>query len=205
LNRPLTIVDRRAFVGRITALSAAALPWPTESGAGVASRGSWARITGVIYDARYSDARRFAAALVVTGATPFDTQPDPVWLWRRTLRSHVTRNPQGALAGMTPYCEQKLIEACASELGLRTLFEATHDARNSPQLIHRWSGADGRHLRQAFGATNPAWPASLAQALALGMLTRCSNRHTIFADARPAADRKGTLVSWVIGPGRNPN
>jgi len=186
-------------------LSAAALPWPTESGAGVASRGSWARITGVIYDARYSDARRFAAALVVTGATPFDTQPDPVWLWRRTLRSHVTRNPQGALAGMTPYCEQKLIEACASELGLRTLFEATHDARNSPQLIHRWSGADGRHLRQAFGATNPAWPASLAQALALGMLTRCSNRHTIFADARPAADRKGTLVSWVIGPGRNPN
>jgi hypothetical protein len=186
-------------------LWAAALPWPTESGVGVASKGSWAWITGVIYDARYSDARRFAAALVGTGAAPFDTQPDPVWLWRRTLRTHVTRNPAGALAGMTPYCERRLIEACASELGLRTLFEATHDARNSPRLIHRWSGADGRHLRRALGGTNTTWPASLAHALALGTLTRCSNRNTIFADARPAADRKGTLVSWVIGPRHNTN
>lgn len=188
-------MNRRGFIKRLVAGSAS-IPFILET---------LPRITGadpvlnpviVIHDARYSDARCFAAEAVRLGAAPLVSQQDMIRLWYDRLGRYL-ENPELRIMGMTAYNDFLLLRSCTAELKRMVVFEGFHDCRGGTTLIHtlRHSDVDEPYLLQK----GPDWPALLAKALFYKNTSKPALRETVVATTtQRAPDHPGTLVSWLI-------
>lgn len=161
-----------------------------------ASRG----IHTVLYDARYSDAREFAHALVRRGAAAFATHQDVVPLWYERVKGRTA--PPFRLGGLTPHSDLVLLEQCAAASGLALLYQGMHDARGATTVTHslRARGGFTDAASAAVFSAGPRWPAALAAALNAALLEGVWAPSLRAAGGAPrAADHPGTLTSWVLG------
>jgi hypothetical protein len=138
-----------------------------------------------LYDRRYSDARRFAAAAQEHGAVAFDTGGDVATLWYcRRLEARIDRG----VAGLTSYADLLLIGDLLRSAGLRARFLVEHDARGGNLVRH--SPAKG-HAALCDVCAQPDWSAAVAAFAFGGVVDPVSDR----ISAR-APDFPGTLWSW---------
>jgi hypothetical protein len=136
-----------------------------------------------LYDGRYSDARRFAAAAQEHGAMAFDTKGDVATLWHDgRLGGRVSRG----VTGMTGYADLLMIEDLARTAGLRVRFTLEHDARGGNLVRHRL--ASGRPAPS--NARDVDWPAAVA-GFALGAAAALPVETSV-----RSPDHPGTLWSW---------
>ena len=124
--------------------------------------GSVQPIIAVIYDARYADARAFAAALQPRGATLVSTRGDSAGIWYGDFGRHI-RHSRGLVAGLTTYADLVIAQGCCREFGLRLVYEGAHDARGSDRVAHRYrqAGAKSGTAGDAIGPRSPDHPGYL--------------------------------------------
>jgi hypothetical protein len=176
------MIDRRELFGA-AALAAA----PLTLSAGAWARGTAAAPAVALYDARYDEAHRFAAALAGSGALELETGRDLASLWYGRLRRTALAWPGLRIAGLATCADFQVIAGCAAESRLKLVHHAVHDGRG---------GASHRVLRGSLAAplsaAGPAWPEALAAALA-GAPPPAPAPASRSGEAYP-----GTLVSWMI-------
>ena len=156
--------------------------------AGLTPALAWTRTLGAapavaLYDARFEEAHRFAAAMERSGALTLETGRDVAGLWYGRLREIAAACPGLPIAGLATHADFDVIRGCAAEARLKLVHHAIHDGRSG--LSHRvLRGPDGGALTRA----GPAWPEALAARLGGA------------PSAAPAAAKgyAGTLVSWMI-------
>ena len=184
-------MNRRGFLKVMLAGSASA-PLITEAVSWI----SGAKQSLVIYDARYSDARTFAAKALRLGAAALESRQDIISLWYEGLGRYL-ENPEIRVMGLTAYNDFMVLRGCTTELKRQVVFEGIHDCRGGTTLTHtlRHSGAEKSYLQH----TGPNWPAVLARALLYENSRYQAERETVVATTvRRAQDHPGTLVSWLI-------
>jgi len=138
--------------------------------------------TIALFDTRYADARRFAAAARALGASALPIVHDMVWQWRALGSAQPAR-----LIGLTTGSDQMILAALAMEHGGRIMFEADHDGRGGSVIAHR--------TRQgpSFATSDDAWAERLASHLLIGRGTSGASHC-----APRAADFPGSLRSCLI-------
>jgi hypothetical protein len=193
-------MNRREATQHLSLLVAAAMvgPHARSASAGELNDGA-SPLCAVIYDGRYSDARRFAESLGDRAAMRLATTGETIGLWDRDCRPRLV-NRKWRFAGMTTYSDFVLLRSCARECGGTILYEGLHDYRHPAKIVHavrpaRLAETLGRTLRGA------DWTAFLSQALACTRLHALSgNERTGYAESGGAAlEHPSTLVSWIIG------
>ena len=176
------MIDRREL---IMAVAASALPLVA------APASSWARTASpapgiVVFDARYDQARRFAAAFEKSGAVALEAGRDVASLWYGRLQKTMASHPGLRLAGLATDADFQVIRGCAAEARLDLVHHAIHDGRRA--LHHHV--LRGPATAEALAAAGLGWPEALAARL--GGATSAPN-------AAKGAHYPGTLVSWMIG------
>ena len=163
------------------------------------------KITAVVYDERYADCRMFADALVRRGAVSFATGGDVVSIWYGALRDHLSRFG-GSVAGMTTDADLSASRECGRELGLRIVYEGSHDGRVPGRLQHHLRGRD--EANAVYGALlrgDESWAESIAEGLASPTLTEqiieAVAGSSSVTTPRPAGYR-GYLTSWLLRANR---
>jgi hypothetical protein len=160
-----------------------------------------ASIAGVVYDARYSDTRAFAAEFGQRGVMLLQTDGDAARLWQGPIKALLDANPSARLAGLTSHADLAVLQTLGAERSLATLYEGWHDCRGSRTLTHMVHAGPRAHdfgwmLREA-GAD---WPPALAHAILTAPLSgRGRHQERIVTTTPRSADNPGALVSWVIG------
>jgi hypothetical protein len=167
-------------------------------------------IAVAISDERYSDSRRFAAALHGQGAQVFTSEPDLVHVWRNALAARVNQR-DFRIAGLTTHNDFEVMRICAREAGLKVSYEATHDCRGSEHLVHQVrqvkSGV-GEQVIAPLREGRSDWVEALAFALARNASlegvgapgSSVMSRAAAASQApRRSADHPGFLTSWLIG------
>ena len=145
-----------------------------------------ARPVLVIFDGRYSDARRFAHRATLAGAERFDTGRDLARLWR-----NLDARPWRVVALTTP-ADFGLGVAAGRERRLVLQGSGMHDGRAGDGLDHRLKGFTEAALRPRLEA-GLDWPEALAELMLVAPTSM--GRGARFQTAR-AADHPGTLTSW---------
>jgi hypothetical protein len=193
-------LNKREFITGAIAVTGSALA--SNAGLRDALGCEGASVTAVLYDARYGDARAFAAALTGRGATAHRTGQDVVASWYRDVRDLAAR-PHARIAGLTPHSDLALLQDCAAELRLKLLYEGLHDRRRTAGLVHtvRARGALANAAVRGLCSAQTEWTGALA-----AVLGRAASRgdwsawqNVVQPDVWPAADHPGTLASWMIG------
>ena len=124
------------------------------------------RISAVVYDERYADCRTFADTLARRGAVALPSGGDAVRVWYGALRKRLTHDP-GLVAGFTTDSDLTVSRECGRELGLRLVYEGSHDSRASNRLTHRLRGTGAeKEVYAALLRDDIAWPEAIANALA---------------------------------------
>jgi hypothetical protein len=163
------------------------------------ARAASQRIDVVVYDERYSDARRFADALQARGVLALATGSDLAGLWHGS-RSRSALQAASRIAGFTPDSDLYIVRSMTARQGLRVLYSAMHDGRGARVVRHRLqSGAALDDIASAVASANATWPSVLAGALDTTALVERPNRLVMVEGAPRAVDFPGTLVSWVVG------
>ncbi|HEY4710299.1 MAG TPA: twin-arginine translocation signal domain-containing protein [Candidatus Acidoferrales bacterium] len=205
-------MNRRDFLKRAGAVAIvpAAVPggfWgpkPVASSAAPEREASQVRpsITAVVYDERYTDCTRFAAALIRQGAVGFPAHGDSAQLWYGLLGAHVAQH-SGWVAGLTTYADFSVSQACGREMNLAALYEGAHDGRRlKTNLKHRIRATgDLSEILDAFSRSDVPWPESLANALSRVPESRSvAIRNLATATTPRSADHPGYLASWLLVP-----
>jgi len=123
------------------------------------------RISAVVYDERYADCRTFADTLARRGAVALPSGGDAVRVWYGALRKRLTHDP-GFVAGFTTDSDLTVSRECGRELGLRLVYEGSHDSRASNRLTHRLRGTGAeKEVYAALLRDDIAWPEAIANAL----------------------------------------
>ena len=123
------------------------------------------RISAVVYDERYANCRIFAETLARHGAVALPSSGDAVRVWYGTLRRHLADDP-GFVAGFTTDSDLTVSRECGRELGLRLVYEGSHDSRASNRLTHRLRGTGAeKEVYAALLRDDIAWPEAIANAL----------------------------------------
>lgn len=150
----------------------------------------------VLHDARYSDARRFAAAAARLGAMPLAPQLDLMPLWYEQLGPYLQVHAH-RLMGMTTYVDFMLIRDCTATLNHRVIYEGLHDCRGGETLTH---GLQFRSKKIPLAVdSGPQWPETLARTLYGERVSDRPSQETLMrTNTRHSADNPGTLVSWLI-------
>ena len=188
-------MNRRGFLKGILAGSVST---PVIAGAMPAANGpeSLPATSIVIHDARYSDARTFAAAATRLGAIATGPRADLIHLWQQrlgpTLRKHRYR-----VMGMTTYADFMLLRDCMSTIKYRPVFEGLHDCRGHTVLTHklRYRG----QIKPALIFAGRQWPATLARVLYRDQEAKWPLQESVITSSvQRATDHPGTLVSWMM-------
>jgi hypothetical protein len=144
-----------------------------------------ARPVLVVFDGRYSDARRFADRAGRAGAQRFDARGDLARLWQ-DLDARPWR-----IVALTTAADFGLGVAGGRERGLSLQGSGLHDGRAGDGLEHRLDGFSEAALRPRLDA-GLEWPDALAE---LMLLSPVAGGGVRFRTAR-ADDHPGTLTSW---------
>jgi hypothetical protein len=165
------------------------------------------RITAVLYDERYADCRSFAEALEKQGAISFATFGDAASVWYDPLRACLAQ-AEGSVAGMATDSDWVVSRLCGRELGLKEVYEGSHDSRASDRLIHRLHGSGAE--REVYAALlHPGVP--WAESIATGLIRSVGRRGGTIGSTAPITktdavrtgrftDHPGYLVSWLLDP-----
>lgn len=159
----------------------------------------------VIYDERFSPARRFAATAQSIGARIHAIQGEVHALWYDNL-APLARAAGTAFAGMTNQQTLFLLEMVAAEAGMRVIYRAHHDRLNGPASRHESFGPT-----EVLASTTPLPPhahewAEAAARLVLewpATMTSIRAGHSTIGEARLRAPQAEQLVSWIIAQRRN--
>jgi hypothetical protein len=195
-------MKRREFLKSVAVVPAslAAAHWSAET---VADAVQTPRISVVLYDQRYTDCRTFADLLAREGAVAFSSGGDAVSVWYGALRRHVAHYG-GCVAGMTADSDLAASRACGREVGLKLLYEGSHDCRTSHRLIHRLRGNGiEREVYAALLHDEAPWPFAIADALSRPPLpTRVMNAiaGAPVITTPDSAGHPGYLTSWLLAP-----
>jgi hypothetical protein len=188
---------RRDFLKGVAVVpaSVAAARWPRVSGT------QTLRISAVVYDERYADCRMFADLLERQGATPFPTSGDAVSVWYGALRNHMVLYG-GSLAGITTDSDLTASRECARELGLRLVYEGSHDCRALGRLIHRLrgKGVEEEVYAELLRDDKP-WPKAIADTLGrkeLAVQVIQALAGTPLVATHQSAGHPGYLTSWLL-------
>lgn len=156
------------------------------AGALAAPHGAWARGVSAapavaLYDARYDEARRFAAALSRAGALQLETGRDVAVLWYGRLQHLAVAYPGLRLAGLATGADFLVIRGCAAEARLTVAHHAIHEGGMHHRTIR------GEDHAAALSRAGVGWPEALAARLVGAPAT------TNAGPSSPVA-----LVSWLI-------
>jgi len=158
------------------------------------------RVQAVVFDERYSGCRIFADALAREGAVVFAAGGDSASVWYGPLRARLARYG-GAVAGLTTESDFVVSRGCGRELGLESMYEGTHDARELTRVVHRLTsrGGDARDVALALSGSHAYWAESLASALGQIACRKTVGNRTIAAVTKPRSDdHPGYLASWLL-------
>lgn len=170
------------------AFAVAALPGSLRAGAMPARAGVIA-----IHDARFSDARAFAAAAAASGAIHHASERDVAALWYERLGPEAR---SAAFAGLTTYADMVVIGGIAAEAGRRLSFRASHDGRGRERIRHAVLTGN-RRAAGLLDRSGGAWP----QALWAFLSDRPDRLAGLPQSAQPgrrASDHPGVLWSWLV-------
>jgi hypothetical protein len=149
-----------------------------------------------LFDARYSDARKFAAAMERSGAPVLPAHSDVARLWYGALRARAFEG-RLQIAGLTTYADFAVMRGSAAEAKMKVAFQAVHDARRATSVAHRIDHARGLpEIEDRLARAGDDWPTVLALAL-------CGKAPQGIASAPSTAasrarDNPGGLFSWLI-------
>jgi len=124
-------VDRRTSLGLIGA-GATGLPaaWPAEA--------RQDRPAVVLYDARFGEAAREAAAWAQRGAIAIETRRQDIGnAWRGMIARRLA-DGGGAVCGVTLYADQMISAAMGRDHGLRLVHLRSDPARDGGATLFRW-------------------------------------------------------------------
>ena len=161
------------------------------------------KITAVVYDERYADCRMFADSLVRRGAVAFPAGGDAVRVWYGVLRDHLSRFC-GSVAGMTTDSDLSASRECGRELGMRIVYEGSHDGRVPGRLQHRLrGGSDSDRVYAALLRGDAPWAEAIARSL--GRLALADDIVNAIAAEPIVTTRvsdafRGYLTSWQLAP-----
>lgn len=158
-------------------------------------------ISAVVYDERYADCRLFADLLERQGATAFPTGADAVSIWYSALRNHIELYG-GSVAGITTDSDLNASRDCGRELGLKFVYEGSHDCRASGRLIHRLRGKGvEKEVYAELLRDEKPWPKAIADALSRKPLSvQLINAlvGTPLIATHQSAGHPGYLTSWLL-------
>lgn len=80
-----------------------------------------------VFDGRFDDARRFAAALQRRGATAFDIKGDLARLWYGPLQAALVGGRRPRIAGLASWADFVVARGLAAEARLTLMHHAVHD------------------------------------------------------------------------------
>jgi hypothetical protein len=145
----------------------------------------------VLVDERFSDSRRFAAALEARGAIVVSLSEDIGRLWYGELGAQC-RRPGSFIAGLTLHTELFVSQLFARECGKKLAAFGQHDCRGQSTLVHSLPSNLALNLSDAND-----WPETIAATLS--GLRQCEVTHVSRASrVVRAVDHPGTLYSWMI-------
>jgi hypothetical protein len=200
--RRVATMNRRDFVRTAGAFAVPALLAPASLTKVAGFKSELSPIAAVVFDQRYSDARKFSDALMHQGAAGFATDGDAVSVWYSTLRDYLAQKG-GRAAGLTTFSDFAIMRVCAAELKLNFLYQGFHDGRMG-DMRHVIFTLRGDSMTAQILHSGTDWPRVLAD-----MLTRGADKGmpeapvSIASSKGKTADHPGFLVSWVIGPAAN--
>jgi len=165
------------------------------------------RIRAVLYDERYADSRSFAQALEKQGAISFAVSGDAASVWYGALRVCL-KQAGGSVAGMATHSDWLISRLCGRELGLKAVYEGSHDSRASHRLIHRLHGGGAeREVYAALLHPGVPWAESIARGLfrslgrsggAIGGTAPITRTDAVRTGG--SSDHPGYLTSWLLDP-----
>jgi hypothetical protein len=155
--------NRRVFLQTGAAVSAIAMNGVIVRSADALSGRSGLTLGRAIYDDRYAEGHRFAAAVAAHGvATRALDEGDITRFWYEELDTRWRHEPV-ALAGFTQYGPMFVIERFAAERRMRLVLRVEHRVERDSTLTHVVAGA---RETDAFAAELEAagsdWPGSMA-------------------------------------------
>jgi len=160
-------------------------------------------ISLVVSDARFSQARRFAAEAERAGLHSHAIDGDITRLWRDHLLPGWRRQP-GPLAGMTARQPLFCLEQLARDHGLRVVFRAEHEPQADGSVRHRLS-APASHLRTLDELLDgqPDWSERLARysnTCSWGLAAGPCGQASVHSAAVAGEPMQEPLISWVMAP-----
>jgi hypothetical protein len=181
-------IKRTAALASVTAISGlATAQTDAKSVAGVERLADAA----VLVDDRFSDSRRFGAAMAARGAQVVSLSEDIGRLWYGGLREQCSR-PGSFIAGLTLHTDLFVSQLFAREYGKTLTAFGEHDCRGRETLVHSLPTNVAMPLSDAND-----WPESIAAYLSA--TKRCAASRTAQATRIVrAADHPGSLFSWMI-------
>lgn len=155
------------------------------------------RISAVIFDERYADAREFAAALERRGAIAHAIGFTAAWHHEFAT---LLADRRGMVAGMSTDADFFVAKSLLYDSDLCVIFEAIHDARSSSRVTHlmRMRG-EARHLDASI-FEGDLQPGRLAAAMACSDFNTRHRWTEARAEGPRNQDHPGYLTSWLIAP-----
>ena len=143
----------------------------------------------VLVDERFSDSRRFAAALASRGVRVVSLSEDIGRLWYGDLRTHCARSGS-FISGLTLHTDLFVSQLFARDCGKALQTVGEHDCRGRTTLVHSLpAGIDLTRIDR--------WPEAVAAAMC--DKTVCDAAHVVRSSlTRRADDHPGSLFSWMI-------
>lgn len=145
----------------------------------------------VLVDERFSDSRRFAAAMQARGATVVSLTEDIGRLWYGELGEQC-RKANSFIAGLTLHTELFVSQQFARECGKRLSSFGQHDCRGQSTLVHSLPCGIDLNL-----IDTSDWAEEVAATMS--SRRKCEITHDVQRSrVVRAIDHPGTLYSWMI-------
>lgn len=191
------MLTKRGFIAGAAASTAVAATgqWRT-----ALSREPGPALDLVVFNDRYADARRFAAALGTDAIPTLPVSGDPATLWYGAL-SQLIADGKRRIAGMGTSMDLFILETLARDTGLRVRFRACHDCRGRRCLTHSFhTQSRDPPVARAVEFAGAGWPLALAASLSQSEVTANLplNHSQLCTTVERSPDHPGMLVSWVL-------
>lgn len=189
------MTNRRKFLQAATALSAVPLVGRAVFAVGRES----VALDAVIFDQRYSEARKFASRAGKLGATIRGFEADITDLWQHELLNR-WRTAPSAVAGLTERPALFLLERLAWDHGMRVVFEAEHEPDSRGDASHRVIRSANAGILSELESAGSNWPGVLADTMIASPNAAIRDFSPTDAALAASLDEPAKLYSWIIAP-----
>jgi hypothetical protein len=155
----------------------------------------------VVYDSRFGECHRFAAAVASNGLPTTAINGDVTELWYDHLY-HKWQQQPAAIAGLTTKDTFFCLQTLGIDAGLRVAYQATHRVAQGHVNHLQLAGQARYSIHRIDSGPTRDWPTRVAQLVTLSSPSR--KRFDVWRAARRISSDDALetplLVSWVLAP-----